>query len=59
VLKKVTHGILINFLKEDPTTYGDIPIKRKNELYKVEIERFNLDKDNKLKRLDCLSLGKI
>lgn len=59
VLKKVKHGILINFLKEDPTTYVDIPVKRKKELYKAEIERFTLDKDNKLKRLDCLSLGKI
>ena len=59
VLKKVKHGILLNFLKEDPTTYEEIPSVRKKDLFKVEIERFTLDHDDKLKKLDALKSGKV
>mgnify|MGYP006128725437 FL=1 len=59
ILKKVKNGILINFLKDDPTTYEPNETNRKKELYKVEIEHFSLDKNNKLKLLDNKLLGKI
>ena len=59
ILKKVKNGILINFLKDDPTTYEPNETNRKKELYKVEIEHFSLDKNNKLKLLDNILLGKI
>ena len=59
ILKKVKNGVLINFLKEDPTTYEPAEVNRKKELYKIEIEHFSLDKNNKLKLLDNILLGKI
>ena len=59
ILKKVKNGVLINFLKEDPTTYEPAEVNRKKELYKIEIEHFSLDKNNKLKLLDNKLLGKI
>ena len=59
ILKKIKNGILINFLKEDPTTYEPNETNRRKELYKVEIEHFSLDKNNKLKLLDNILLGKI
>ncbi len=59
ILKKVKNGVLINFLKEDPTTYEPAEINRKKELYKIEIEHFSLDKNNKRKLLDNKLLGKI
>ena len=59
ILKKIKNGILINFLKEDPTTYEPNEANRRKELYKVEIEHFSLDKNNKLKLLDNILLGKI
>ena len=59
ILKKVKNGVLINFLKEDPTTYEPIEVNRKKELYKIEIEHFSLDKNNKLKLLDNMLLSKI
>ena len=59
VLKNVKNGILINFLKEDPTTYENVSVERRKELYKVEIEKFSLDKNDNLKLLDKLSLGVI
>ena len=59
VLKKVRHGILINFLKEDPTTYEEVPSMRKKDLFKVEVERFTLDHNDKLQRLDSLKSGKV
>jgi hypothetical protein len=59
VLKNVKNGILINFLKEDPTTYQSVVVERKKELYKVEIEEFNLDKNDNLNLIDKLSLGAI
>ena len=57
VLKNVKNGILINFLKDDPTTYENVLNERRKELYKVEIEKFNLDSNDNLKLLDKLSLG--
>ena len=51
------NGILINFLKDDPTTYENVLNERRKELYKVEIEKFNLDNNDNLKLLDKLSLG--
>ena len=59
VLKKVKNGILINFLKEDPTTFEEVGTVRKKELFKVEVERFTIDKDGKLQRLDVLKSGKV
>ena len=59
VLKKVNHGILINFLKEDPTTYEEVASTRKKDLFKVEVERFTIDGNDKLQRLDTLKVGKI
>ena len=57
VLKKVKNGILINFLKDNPTTHEEEESKRKKELYKVEIEMFTLDKNENLKLLDKENLG--
>jgi len=57
VLKNVKNGILINFLKDDPTTYNNALNERKKELYQVEIEKFTLDNSNNLKLLDKLLLG--
>ncbi len=59
VLKKVNHGILINFLKEDPTTYEEVASTRKKDLFKVEVERFTIDGNDKLQRLDTLKVGKV
>ena len=59
MLKKVKHGILINFLKEDPTTYEEVPSMRKKDLFKVEVEQFTLDHNGKLQRLDALKSGKV
>ena len=59
IVKNVKNGILINFLKEDPSTYESEVIQKRKELYKVEIEKFTLDKNNDLKLLNKLSLGKI
>jgi len=59
VLKNVKNGILINFLKEDPTTYESVVVERKKKLYKIEIEEFNLDNNDNLNLLDKLSLGAI
>ena len=57
VLKKVKNGILINFLKDNPTTHEEEESKRKKELYKVEIEMFTLDQDENLKLLHKENLG--
>ncbi len=59
ILKNVKNGILINFLKEDPTTYDSEPSQKRKELFKVDIEKFTLDKNNNLKLLEKLSLGAI
>ena len=59
VLKKVTNGILINFLKENPTTHEEEESTRGKDLYKVEIEMFTLDKNDDLELLDKESLGVI
>ena len=58
VLKDVKNGILINFLKDDPTTY-EPENNRKKELYEVEIEQFTLDKNENLKLLNKVNLGVI
>ena len=57
VLKKVTNGILINFLKENPTTHEEEESTRGKDLYKVEIEMFTLDQDENLKLLHKENLG--
>ena len=59
ILKNVKNGILINFLKEDPSTYESEVIQKRKELYKVEIEKFTLNKNNDLKLLNKLSSGLI
>ena len=57
VLKKVKNGILINFLKDNPTTHEEEESKRKKDLYKIEIEMFTLDKNENLKLLHKENLG--
>ena len=59
IVKNVKNGILINFLKEDPSTYESEVTQKRKELYKVEIEKFTLNKNNDLKLLNKLSLGLI
>ena len=59
VLKNVKNGILINFLKENPLTYEKEEVKRKKDIYKIEIEVFTLDDKNNLKLLESDYLGKI
>ena len=59
VLKNVKNGILINFLKENPLTYEKEEVKRKKDIYKIEIEVFTLDSKNNLKLLDSDYLGEI
>ena len=59
ILKKVENGILINFLKENPTTHEEEESTRGKDLYKVEMEMFTLDKKDELKLLAKESLGLI
>ena len=59
VIKNVKNGILINFLKEDPSTFESEVVHKRKEIYQVEIEKFTLDSKNNLKLLSKLSLGKI
>ncbi len=59
VLKKVKNGILINFLKEDPSTFEYDESKRKKEIYKIEIEHFQLDSKDNLKLLYNSKVGEI
>jgi len=59
ILKKVKNGILINFLKENPTTHEEEESTRGKDLYKVEMEMFTLDKNDELKLLAKESLGLI
>ena len=59
ILKKVENGILINFLKENPTTHEEEESTRVKDLYKVEMEMFTLGKNDELKLLAKESLGLI
>ena len=59
VLKNVKNGILINFLKENPSTFEYEPSARKKEIFKVEIEDFILDASDNLKLLYNSKLGEI
>ena len=59
MIKNVKNGILINFLKEDPSTFESEVVHKRKEIYQVEIEKFTLDSKNNLKLLSKLSLGKI
>ena len=59
VIKNVKNGILINFLKEDPSTYESEVVQKRKEIYQIEIEKFTLDNKNNLKLLGKLSLGQI
>ena len=59
ILKNVKNGILINFLKEDPTTFETEPSSKRKEQYRVEIEKFSLNKKDELSLLGKLSLGLI
>lgn len=59
VLKNVKNGILINFLKEDPTTFEFDDSNRKKPVYKIELEHFKLDSNNNLKLLYHSKLGEI
>ena len=59
ILKNVKNGILINFLKEDPTTYESEVTQKRKELFKIEIEKFTLNKNNDLALLSKLSLGSV
>ena len=57
VLKNVKNGILINYLKDDPSTFEKNIISRKKEIYKIQIEEFTLDNNNDLVLLKDLALG--
>jgi hypothetical protein len=59
ILKKVENGILINFLKENPTTHEEEESTRGKDLYKVEMEMFTLGQNDELKLLAKESLGLI
>ena len=59
VLKDVKNGILINFLKEDPTTFEHNESNRKKAIYKVEIEHFQLDSMDNLELLNSFKIGEI
>ena len=59
ILKKVENGILINFLKENPTTHEEEESSRGKDLYKVEMEMFTLGQNDELKLLAKESLGLI
>ncbi len=60
VLSRVKNGILINFLKDDPTVIVDKnQVSRKKETYKVEIESYTMDKNENLKLLDKRLVGKV
>ena len=59
VIQSVRDGILINFLKENPTTYENENTQKRKDIYKVEMEKFTLDSKNNLKLLDKLLLGQI
>ena len=55
----VKNGILINFLKEDPTTFEHNEANRKKSIYKVEIEHFQLDSMDNLELLNSSKIGEI
>ncbi len=59
VLKNVKNGILINYLKEDPSTFDYEDSKKKKDVFQVEIEHFTLDKTGNLKLLHSSKSGKI
>jgi len=59
VLKKVKNGIIINFLKDNPTTHEEEESTRGKDLYKVEMEMFTLNKNDELELLSKVSLGVI
>ena len=44
ILKTVKNGILINFLKEDPTTFDAENSQKRKEQYKVELKNLHLIK---------------
>ncbi len=57
VLKNVKNGILINFLKDDPSTFEFDASNRKKVVHKVEIEHFQLDSKNNMKLLYNSKIG--
>ena len=59
VLKNVKNGILINYLKEDPSTFDYEDSKKKKDVFQIEIEHFTLDKTGNLKLLHSSKSGKI
>ena len=58
-MKNVKNGILINGLKDDPSTFEYEESNRKKAIHKVEIEQFQLDSNKNLKLLYNSKIGEI
>jgi len=57
ILSKVKSGYLINFLKDEPQFIVESESRaKKNKQFKVEVEYFSLDKNDRLVLLDALYL---
>ena len=56
VIKNVNHGILLNFLKGEKVSMYDEELGKKKQLFKVQVERYILEKNENLKLLDKLDL---
>ena len=56
VIKNVNHGILLNFLKGEKVSMYDEELGKKKQLFKVQVERYLLEKNEHLKLLDKLDI---
>ncbi len=56
VIKNVNHGILLNFLKGEKVSMYDEELGKRKQLFKVQVERYILEKNENLKLLDKLDL---
>lgn len=56
VIKNVNHGILLNFLKGEKVSMYDEELGKRKQLFKVQVERYVLEKNENLKLLDKLDL---
>ena len=56
VIKNVNHGILLNFLKGEKVSMYDEELGKKKQLFKIQVERYILEKNEHLKLLDKLDI---
>ncbi len=56
VIKNVNHGFLLNFLKGEKVSMYDEELGKRKQLFKVQVERYILEKNENLKLLDKLDL---